>query len=131
MSDARRVKLLRHILAVKVVVTFLLWGLPALAFPAPALRLFGVPIPDDTLFVRLFGVATTAFAVGYWFAYKDPTHNVAMLRAGIVNNGLMAMAILAFTLFFDLRSVFLWVSALLAFMFFLSFTLLAPRAGPA
>jgi len=129
-SDAKKVQLLRQILAVKVAVTFLLWGLPALAAPAPVLRLLGVPIPDDTLFVRLFGVAITAFAVGYWFAYNDPTHNVAMLRAGIVNNGLMAIAILAFTVFFDLRSVFLWVSALLAFMFFLSFALLAPRVGP-
>lgn len=65
--------------------------------------------------------------MAYWYAYKDPVHNVAIVRVGVLDNGLVTLAILVFTAFYDLRSVFLWLPALLTFAFFISFVLLMPR----
>ena len=127
MSNNRRLIWLRYILVVKVALILLVWGLPSLLAPMSFLQRLGVPTPDDPLFLRLFGAVVVAFGVAYWYAYKDPIHNIAILKAGVVDNGLVTLVILFFIAFYDLRSVLMWVSALLTFILFISFILLMPR----
>ena len=83
MSSSMRIRLLRKILLVKVIVTFLAWGLPALIGPKAFLMLFDIQMPEDPLFLRLFGAVVIAFGVAYWFAYRDPLKNVAILKADV------------------------------------------------
>jgi hypothetical protein len=131
MSSSKRLVLLRQILAVKVAFTILVWGLPSLLAPIALLHILGVPAPDDPLFVRLFGAVVTSFGAAYWYAYKDPVKNVAIVKAGVLDNALVTLTILVFTLVYDLRSIFMWISALLVFVFFLSFVILMPRTEAA
>ena len=126
MATDTRLSLLRQILAGKVALTLFVWGLPALLAPMTLFQRLGVPTPDDPLFLRLFGAVVVAVGVAYWYAYKDPIHNVAILKAGIVDNGLVTLVIVVFTVFYDLRSVFMWVSGVLTFLFFVSFIVLMP-----
>jgi len=67
MSNNQKLNWLKQILAVKVALTLLAWGLPALLAPMSVFRLLGVPTPDDLLFVRLFGAVVTAVGVAYWY----------------------------------------------------------------
>ncbi len=131
MSRNRRLKWLRYILAVKVAFILFVWGLPALLAPLSLFQRLGIPTPDDPIFLRLFGAVVIAFGVAYWYAYKDPIHNIAILKAGIVDNGLATLVILVSTALYDLRSVLMWVSALLTFIFFISFILLMPKTEAA
>ncbi len=123
----RRLTLLRKILAVKVVITLFCWGMPTLLAPRSLFQLLGVPAPEDPLFLRLFGAVVIALGIAYWYAYRDPIRNIAILKTGIVDNGLVTLTILVFTVHYDLRSVFLLISGLLTFFFFISFILLLPR----
>jgi hypothetical protein len=118
---------LKRILAVKVVLTFLFWGLPNLLYPLSLLQRLGVPTPDDPIYLRLLGAVIIAFGVAYWYAYKDPIHNIAILKAGIVDNGLVTLVTLYFIVFANQRSIFMLISAPLTFIFFLSFPLLMPK----
>jgi hypothetical protein len=131
MSRNRRLIWLRYILAVKVAFILFVWGLPALLAPLSLFQRLGIPTPDDPIFLRLFGAVVIAFGVAYWYAYKDPIHNIAILKAGIVDNGLATLVILVSTALYDLRSVLMWVSALLTFIFFISFILLMPKTEAA
>jgi len=131
MSKNGRLNWLKRILAVKVVLTLFGWGLPALLAPLSFLEFLGVPTPDDPLFLRLFGAVVTAFGIAYWHAYKDPVRNIAILKAGVLDNGLVTLAIFVFTAFYDLRSIFILISGLLTFVFFISFILLMPRTETA
>jgi len=131
MSDNSRLKWLKRILVIKVALIIFAWGLPVLLAPLSFFKLLGVPTPDDPLFLRLFGAVVIAFGVAYWYAFKDPVHNVAILKAGIVDNGLVTLVLLDFIVFHDLRSVFMWVSALLTFLIFLSFILLMQKTESA
>lgn len=131
MPTSRRLSLLRQILAVKVVLTLFVWGLPALLAPMALCQPLGIPTPDHPIYLRLFGAVVIAFGVAYWYAYKDPIRNVAILKAGIVDNGLVTLVIIVLTVFYDLRSVLMWVTGLLTFLFFVSFILLMPRTEAA
>jgi hypothetical protein len=131
MSRSRRLIWLRYILAVKVAFILFVWGLPALLAPISLFQRLGVPTPDDPIFLRLFGAVVIAFGVAYWYAYKDPIHNIAILKTGIVDNGLVTLVILVSTALYDLRSVLMWVSALITFIFFISFILLMPKTEAA
>ena len=131
MSYSKRLLWLKWILAVKVVLTFLLWGLPLLLLPISLLQRLGIPTPDYPIYLRLLGAVIMALGVAYWYAYKDPVRNIAILKAGIVDNGLVTLVILFFTALYDLKSVLMWVSALLAFIFFISFILLMPKTEAA
>jgi hypothetical protein len=131
MATNTRLSLLRQILAVKVVLTLFVWGLPALLAPMALFQRLGVPTPDDPIFLRLFGAVVIAIGAAYWYAYKDPIYNVAILKAGIVDNGLVTLVIIVLTVFYDLRSVFIWVSGVLTFLFFVSFIVLMPRTETA
>jgi hypothetical protein len=129
---ASEVKLawLRRVLFVKVVVTIAVWGLPALLGPLSLLAVLGVPIPEDPIYLRLFGGAATAWGVAYWYAYRDPERNVAMLKAGLVDNALPTLLIIILGVLGRINSVFLWLSALLTGFFFLAFLLLMPGDKP-
>lgn len=118
---------LRRVLFVKVLVTILVWGLPALLGPLSLLAFLKVPIPAEPIYLRLFGGACTAWGVAYWFAYKDPVRNVAIVKAGLIDNALPTLAIVYLTLTAQVSSVFIWISGLLTGLFFLSFLVLLPR----
>lgn len=118
---------LRRVLLVKVLVTLLAWGLPALIGPLSLLAALRAPIPTDPLYLRLFGGAAIAWAVAYWFAYKDPIRNVAILRAGLVDNALPTLAILLMGIVGRVSSAFVLVSGLFTGLFFISFLVLMPR----
>lgn len=127
MATDLRLIWLRRILLVKTLVTILLWGLPALLGPLSLLAILGVPIPEDPIYLRLFGGAATAWGVAYWFAHKDPIRNVAIVKAGLVDNALPTLLIVFLGVTARLSSVFIWISGLLTGLFFLMFLLLMPR----
>ena len=131
MATNSKASLLSRILAAKVVLSLFIWGLPALLAPMTVFQGLGIPTPDDPLFVRLFGALVAAIAVAYWYAYKDPIRNVAILKVGILDNGLVTLVILVFTIFYDLRSAFMWASGVLTLLFFVSFIVLMPRGEAA
>ncbi len=118
---------LRRVLFVKVLVTILVWGLPALLGPLSLLAILKVPIPAEPIYLRLFGGACTAWGVAYWFAYKDPVRNVAIVKAGLIDNALPTIAIVFMTLTAQVSSVFIWISGLLTGLFFLLFLVLMPH----
>jgi len=118
---------LRRVLVVKTLVTVLVWGLPALLGPLSLLHIFRVPVPADPIYLRLFGGTVTAWGVAYWLAYKDPVRNVAILKAGLVDNGLATVATVLIGLTSGISSAFMWISAVLTGLFFLSFLILMPR----
>ena len=123
----KRLLWLKGILVAKVVLCFLFWGLPNLFFPLPLLHRLGAPTPSDPIYLRLLGAVILAFGVAYWYAYIDPIKNVAILKAGIVDNGLTTLATLYFVLFANLRSTPMVISAVLTFIFFVAFILLMPK----
>jgi len=131
MSDNKKLLWLKWILALKVVLSFLFWGLPLLLFPISLLRRFGVPTLDDPIYLRLLGAVIMALGVAYWYAYKDPIHNIAILKAGIVDNGLVTLVTLIFIVFYNLRSISFLISPPLTLFFFISFTLLMPKTETA
>jgi len=121
-TNNNRTNFLRGILFLKWIVTLLVWGLPALVGPPALFELLGIPFPSDTTFVRLFGAVVTAVALVYWYAWKDPVRNVAIIKFGILDNGLVTATILFLGFTVGLSSWFFWVSAILTAFFFVSFT---------
>ena len=126
MDEHAKLVWLKRVLFVKVLLTLLAWGLPALLGPAGFLRLFSITMPRDPVFVRLFGAAVTAFGVAYWFAYRDPVRNRAILQAGIVDNGLITLTIFVLAIARGIESWYIGASAVLTGFFFLSFIFLMP-----
>jgi hypothetical protein len=127
MATDLRLIWLRRVLFVKIVITILVWGLPALLGPLSLLAILRVPIPEDPIYLRLFGGAATAWGVAYWFAYRDPLRNVAIVKAGLIDNALPTLVILFLGVTAKVSSVFVWISGLLTGLFFLLFLLLMPR----
>jgi hypothetical protein len=127
MATDLRLIWLRRVLFVKIVITILVWGLPALLGPLSLLAILRVPIPEDPIYLRLFGGAATAWGVAYWFAYRDPLRNVAIVKAGLIDNALPTLVILFLGVTARVSSVFVWISGLLTGLFFLLFLLLMPR----
>jgi hypothetical protein len=126
MDEQAKLIWLRRILFAKVLLTFLAWGLPALFGTQALLRLFDLSMPQDTTYLRLFGAAVTAFGVAYWFAYRDPVQNRAILQAGIADNGLITLTVIFLAITRGIESWFIAVSAALTAFFCLSFVLLMP-----
>jgi hypothetical protein len=126
MDEHVKRNLLKKILLVKVLLTFLAWGLPALLGPAAFLRLFSLSMPADPTYLRLFGAAVTAFGVAYWLAYRDPVRNRAILQAGIADNGLITLTVIVLAITRGLDSWFIAVSAALTGFFCVAFIALMP-----
>ena len=127
MNASQKMQWLRRVLLVKVVVTFLMWGLPTLIGPPAFLALFGIEMPKDPLFLRLFGAVVSAFGVAYWYAYRDPLKNAAIVKVGVVDNGLVTLTIIVLGLTTGVSSWFIWVSAVLTAAFCVAFLVLMPR----
>ena len=117
-----RTDFFRGILLLKWIVTLLVWRLPALVGPPALFKLLGIPFPSDPTFVRFFGAVVTAVALAYWYAWKDPVRNVAIIKFGILDNGLVTATILILGFTVGLSSWFFWVSAIPTAFFFVSFT---------
>ena len=130
MSNSNDHQRLRQILLVKWLVTLFVWGLPALLGPTALFGILRVPMPDDLTFVRLFGAVVSAVALAYFYAWKDPERNVAILKFGVLDNGLVTFTILALALVTGLTSWFLLGSAVLTAFFCIAFLVLMPRATP-
>ena len=118
-------KLLRWVLLLKWIVTLFAWGLPALLGPPALFALLGVPFPTDPTFVRLFGAVVTALALLYWYAWRDPVRNMAILRYGVVDNGLVTLTIVALAFSGRTLGWFFWVSATLTAFFSIAFAVTA------
>ncbi len=117
---------LRKVLLIKVIVTFLLWGLPALLAPPAFLALFGIRMPDDPIFLRLFGAVVSAVGVAYWYAYRDPIKNAAILKFGVIDNGLVTLTIVIMGLIVGV-SWFFWLSAGMTTFFCIALIWLMPK----
>ncbi len=131
MSNSNKLLWLKRILAVKVIYTLVFSGLPLLLYPTTLLQWFGLPMPDQLIYMRLMGAIATAVGVAYWYAYKDPVHNIAILRAGIVDNGLVSLVFIIFIVFYNFRNITFLISLPLTLFFFLSFILLIPKTEAA
>lgn len=127
MEVSQRLYWLRRVLLVKVIVTFLAWALPALLGPPAFLALFGISMPEDPIFLRLFGAVATAMGVAYWYAYQDPVKNVAILKVGVIDNGLVTLTIIVLGFTVGISSWFVWVSGVLTAFFCVAFVVLMPR----
>ena len=127
METSQRVHLLRRVLLAKVVLTVLVWGLPALIGPPALLELFSLAMPQDPVFLRMLGALAIALAVAYWYAYQDPVRNVAILKVGIIDNGLATLTVIVLSLTAGISSWFIWVSAALTAFFCIAFVVLMPR----
>jgi hypothetical protein len=126
MNESTKLVWLKRVLLLKVVVTFLLWGLPALLGNEWFLGLFNLTLPEDPIYLRLFGAAVTAFGVAYWFAYQDPVQNRAIIQAGVVDNGLITLTVIFLGLTSGLESWFISFSGVLTGLFFMAFIMLMP-----
>ena len=127
MNTSQQSLWLRKVLLVKVIVTFLVWGLPALLAPPAFLALFGIAMPTDPIFLRLFGAVVSAVGVAYWYAYRDPIKNIAILKFGVVDNGLVTLTIIIIGLTVGISSWFFWLSAAMTAFFFIALISLMPR----
>jgi hypothetical protein len=127
MTKEARILWVRRVLIVKALVTVFVWGLPALLGPLSLLDILGLPVPAEPIYLRLFGGAATAWGVVYWLARRDPQRNVAILKAGIVDNALPTVAIVLIGLTSGISSAFIWISGVLTSLFCLSFAILMPR----
>jgi hypothetical protein len=127
MDASQKLQWLRRVLLVKVIATFALWGLPALFGPPAFLGVFGIAMPEDPVFLRLFGAVVTALGVGYWYAYRDPVKNTAILRLGVIDNGLATLTTVILGLTVGVSSWFMWVSAALTGLFCIAFVVLMPK----
>jgi hypothetical protein len=129
MNEDLRMRSLRRVLLFKVFVTIVVWGLPALAAPLSLLEFLKLPVPLESIYLRLFGGAAIAWGVAYWFAYKEPSANRAILQAGLVDNALPTIVVAWYGITGGHSSVFMWISGLLTGFFFLAFLVLMPQAS--
>ncbi len=125
MKENTRLSWLRTILLIKVAACILLWGLPALLGPSALFEFLGLDMPKDTAYLRLFGAVVTAIGLLYWFAYKDPVKNVAIIRYAIVDNGLATLT-LGVLILTGKGSWMFTMSAVFTFLVFIAFILLFP-----
>ena len=130
MGNSQKLLWLRRVLLAKVVLTLGLWGLPALLAPRVLLSLFGIEMPADPIFLRLFGAVVTAFGVAHWFAYRDPVRNVAIVKAGVADNGLVTLVIVAVAMTLGPPGWFWSLSAVLTAFFVVAFLMLMPQETP-
>jgi hypothetical protein len=127
MQSLQRLNWLRRILLVKVALCFVVWGLPALLAPPALLPLLGLSVPEDPMLLRSFGALAITMGVGYWYAYQDPVKNVAILKVGLVDNGLATLTVLLSAATTGASSWFAWLSSALTAFFFAALALLMPR----
>jgi len=126
MDEEKKLIWLKRVLFLKVILTFFAWGLPALFANAAFLNLFSLSMPEDPIYLRLFGAACTAFGVAYWFAFRDPRRNRAIIQAGIADNVLITLAVIGVSITHGINSWYIYASAAFTTFFALAFLLLLP-----
>ena len=125
MEDSTKLSWLKTILLVKVAACLFLWGLPMLIGPSALFELLGLTMPKDIEYLRTFGAVVTALGFLYWFAYKDPVKNVAIIKYAIIDNGLAALTL--WVLIFTGKGNWMFtMSAVFALFVFIAFILLFP-----
>jgi hypothetical protein len=117
---------LKRNLIFKILVVALMWGLPSLLAPAPVLKLFGVDMPADPFFMRIFGGVQCGLVFLYWFAYQNPAKNRDIIRYAVIDNTLSFLTILGVGLTTGISNPTVWVSAVLVLFFAVSFWYLMP-----
>ena len=127
MDPSTKLTWLKRVLLIKIAVCLLVWGFPSLLGTAWILKMFGVTMPADPFFLRVFGAVATAMALLYWFAYVDPVRNRDIVRFAVVDNALSTLAILGVAFTTGLTSWFFGVSGVLTALFAVAFWQLLPK----
>jgi hypothetical protein len=117
---------LKRVLILKILVVALLWGLPSLLAPASVLKIFGVSMPEDPFFMRMFGGVMIGLVFLYWFAYQNPVKNRDIIRYAVIDNSLSFLTILGVGLTTGISNPTVWVSAVLVLFFAVAFWYLMP-----
>jgi hypothetical protein len=127
MELAKRLSALRIVLLIKIIVNFSVWAIPGLIAPAWFLSMFGLEMPANPIYLRLVGALTFALGVAYCYAYKDPIKNKAIVMAGIIDNGLIAIIIPVLHFTGTAMGWYFWATFGFTAFFCLAFILLFPR----
>ena len=127
MNPSTKLTWLKRVLLVKVAACLFFWGLPALLGSASFLKTFGVTIPADPIILRSFGAVTTALALLYGFAYRDPVGNRDIIKYAVFDNGLATLTVLLIAFTTGLTSWFYVVSGVLTALFTVAFWVLMPK----
>lgn len=126
MSEESKITWLKRLLIVKMVVVLLLWALPSWIAPASVLNLFGVTMPEDPFFMRIFGGVQFGLIFLYWFAYRNPVRNRDIIKYAVIDNTLSFITILGVAFTTGITNPTIWVSAVLVALFAIGFYLLIP-----
>lgn len=129
MQANARITWLKRTLLLKILVVALLWGLPSWIAPAGVLALFGVEMPADPFYMRVFGGVMMGLVFLYWLAYRDPVKNRDMIRYAVVDNALSFATILGVGFTTGIANPVIWISAGLVAVFAVAFYLLMPKAA--
>jgi len=113
-------------LLIEVILIVVLWGIPSLFAPPSMLKFFGLPSGDLTM-LRIFGAVMIAMSVAYWFAYKDPLRNLAVIWMAVAHNGLGLLVIIILGLTAGI-GWFLWVTVVIKLLLFIAFLILVPKS---
>lgn len=127
MSEDTRILWLKRTLLAKILVVALLWGLPSWIAPAGLLKLFGVEMPADPFFLRMFGGVMMGLVYLYWLAYRNPVRNRDIIRYAVVDNTLSFVTILGVGFTTGIANPVVWVSAVLVALFAVAFYVLMPK----
>lgn len=127
MNNRQRIKVLRPLLLIKWIATLLVFGLPALVGPPELINFFSLAYPQDPTFLRVLGAIITAVALAYFYAWQDPVANRAILKFGIVENGLAALTIAYLFIIGGVSSWFLWLGFLFGVFYFIAISAFLPE----
>ena len=127
MQANTRITWLKRTLLLKILVVALLWGLPSWIAPASVLSLFGVEMPADPFYMRIFGGVMMGLIFLYWLAYRNPVPNRDIIRYAVVDNALSFVTILGVGLTTGIANPVIWVSAVLVALFAVAFYILMPK----
>lgn len=108
-----------HVIAAKIVITFLFWCFPLLLGPKALFEWIGVPFPEPEIFNRLLGSAYAGLLVAYWHGLLQARSGglaTTTVHVGIVSNGFAAIVLGKFGLSGDwanwspLAQIYMWLS---------------------
>lgn len=128
MDQDNKLTWLKRLIILKILVVALMWGLPTWIAPESVLNLFGVEMPADPFFMRIFGGVQIGLVFLYWFAYKNPVRNRDIIRYAVIDNSLAFLTILGVAFTTGITNPTTWVSAVLVALFAIGFYFLMPEA---
>ena len=128
MNEETKIVWLKRVLILKMLIVLLMWALPSWIAPEPVLKLFGVAMPEDPFFMRIFGGVQLGLVFLYWFAYQNPVKNRDIIRYAVIDNTLSFLTILGVAFTTGITNPTIWVSAVLVAIFAVAFYFLVPKA---